>query len=54
MLVDLKLDVVEGDQVNAFKVGPDRLGHIIVISDTSTEAEALAKELASSIELIIK
>jgi len=54
MLVELKLDVVEGDQVNAFKVGPDRLGHIIVISDTSTEAEALAKELASSIELIIK
>lgn len=54
MLIDLKLDVVEGDQVNAFKVGPDRLGHIIVVSDTSTEAEALAKELVSSIELVIK
>jgi len=54
MLVELKLDVAEGDQVNAFKVGPDRLGHLIVVSDTSAEAEALAKELVSSIELVVK
>ncbi|MCG9736092.1 ATP-grasp domain-containing protein [Pseudoalteromonas shioyasakiensis] len=54
MLIDLKLDVGKGEHVNAFKVGPDRLGHVIVISDTSSKAELLAQELVSAIEIIIK
>lgn len=54
MLVDLKIDVVVGDHVSAFKVGPDRLGHVIVISETSSKAELLAQELVSSIEITVK
>lgn len=53
-LIELKLDVEIGDRVNEFKVGPDRLGHVIVVSETKDIAEKLAEELVSKIEISIK
>ena len=46
-LIELNIDVMHGDIVNKFKVGPDRLGHVITKGDTASEACAFAKEIAS-------
>jgi 2-polyprenyl-3-methyl-5-hydroxy-6-metoxy-1,4-benzoquinol methylase len=50
-LVDLHWDISVGDQVRAFKVGPDRIGHIIVKEDSAMSAEALVQELADRIRV---
>lgn len=46
-LVDFQWDVGVGDDVRAFKVGPDRIGHIIVKAPSAEEAEQLVSDLAS-------
>lgn len=48
-IVDLVVDVDIDDPVCAFKVGPDRVGHIIVKADSPDEASDLVYKLASSI-----
>jgi len=53
-LVEQQLDIFLGDDVSAFKVGPDRIGHLIVTADTATEAECLVELLASQIILEVK
>lgn len=50
-LKSLVIDVSVGDQVNQFKVGPDRIGHVIAIGNTAVEAEKLVQKLAQSISI---
>jgi biotin carboxylase len=53
-LVDLSIDVKVGERVRAFKVGPDRMGHIIVKADTLEQSNNLVKCLASTIVIEIE
>jgi biotin carboxylase len=53
-LKSLVIDVVVGDQVKAFQVGPDRIGHIVVNGSSSNDAELLAQRLAKSIIVTIQ
>lgn len=52
-LIDLHWDVEIGDRVSAFRVGPDRIGHVIVKSETAKTAEQLAVEIVSRIRIEI-
>jgi biotin carboxylase len=53
-LKSLIIDVQVGDQVNEFKVGPDRIGHIIATGNTADDAEKTVKKIAESIEITIQ
>lgn len=48
-LVQLNIDVKVGDCVRAFKVGPDRLGDVVVKGESAELAEDKARKLASEI-----
>jgi biotin carboxylase len=48
-LIDFRWDISVGDKVHAFKVGPDRIGHIIVKADTAEESEQLVEWMADQI-----
>jgi biotin carboxylase len=48
-LIDLSLDVGIGDEVKKFKVGPDRVGQVIVKADSYEAANDLVKQLASTV-----
>jgi len=50
-LIDLHIDVVVGEEVNAFQVGPDRIGHIIVKEDTAIQAEELVTRFAEKVSI---
>lgn len=50
----LRVDIEPGDQVNAFKVGPDRCGDIVVVADTAAEAETLVEELAAKVVIHLR
>jgi len=50
-LVELVLDVTVGDHVNSFKVGSDRIGHLLVKSSNEESAKLLAEKLALSIKI---
>ncbi|MDZ7717882.1 MAG: hypothetical protein U5K72_03555 [Balneolaceae bacterium] len=53
-LYELVIDVEVNDRVNKFVTGPDRIGHIVVTSKTSREAEKLALELAGKVNIVIQ
>ena len=53
-LYELVIDKNAGDSVNAFRVGPDRIGHIVVTADDVDTAEKLAEDLASKIVIRLK
>lgn len=48
-LVDLSVDVLLGDEVNAFRIGPDRIGQLIVKADDVKTASDLADSLSNAI-----
>ncbi len=48
-LVQLNIDVKPGDYVRTFKVGPDRLGDVVVKGVSAEVAEKKARQLASEI-----
>ena len=50
-VVDFHWDVAVGDPVRAFQIGPDRIGQIIVRSDTAEEGERLVEHLASLVKI---
>jgi biotin carboxylase len=52
-LKSLVIDVVVGDEVNDFKVGPDRIGHVVTLGNTVSEAENLARKLSQLINIEI-
>ncbi len=51
-LVAVRWDKKKGDKVREFKVGPDRIGEIVVISNRWQEAEEFCREIES--RLVIK
>lgn len=53
-LLELVIDVKPGQKVDAFKVGPDRLGHIIVAAENAELAEAKAMKLAAKIQFKLR
>lgn len=53
-LIELHWDCKVGDKVQAFKVGPDRIGHILVKGNSAAEAAALAEDLYSKIQVRVK
>lgn len=53
-LLELNLDIEIGDYVKKFQVGSDRVGHLLVMSDTSSNAENLARKLSKSIKIILE
>lgn len=54
MLIDLSLDVQVGDSVSKFNVGPDRIGQIITIGSSESEAISLAEKLMSQIVISVE
>jgi len=52
-LIDLQWDISVGDQVCKFKVGPDRIGHILVKANTSQAGERLVECLASQLTITV-
>ena len=48
-VIDISCDYKVGDKVNKFKIGPDRIGQVIVKGDT---IEAAVKEMDDLIEKI--
>ena len=52
-VIELQIDVKQGDRVKAFEVVPDRIGHLVVKGDTAAGAEALAQELAGAIRVAV-
>ena len=53
-VLECKLDVQSGDAVQAFSVGPDRIGHIVVHEKTAQEAESLANRYADEIRIKVE
>ena len=53
-VIELQIDVQRGDRVNAFQVGPDRIGHLVVRGETAAQAEARAQELAGTIRVDVR
>lgn len=50
-LARLSLDKHVGDAVNAFEVGPDRIGEVIVRHDSASQAEALVTQLVDQMTI---
>ncbi|WP_440885564.1 ATP-grasp domain-containing protein [Vibrio campbellii] len=50
-VIRIKVDKKPGDTVNEFKVGPDRIGEVIVTGGSYLEAEALAEDIAKQIKV---
>ncbi|WP_413479485.1 ATP-grasp domain-containing protein [Vibrio hibernica] len=48
-LIDLALDIKVGSRVNAFTIGPDRIGQIIVKGENAEKAIRLAEKLAQTV-----
>lgn len=53
-IIDISFDIKIGDKVNAFTVGPDRIGQIITIGNTQEEALKLAHMIEESIKIEIE
>lgn len=52
-IVDIRFDYKVGDQVRAFRVSPDRLGHVITKGKSLDEAVALLDKTMDSIHITI-
>jgi len=50
-LCKISIDKEPGDNINKFKVGPDRLGDIVVKANSAIEAEIRAKEFVDQIKV---
>jgi biotin carboxylase len=53
-VVEIHFDYSEGDQVKKFRTGPDRIGHVVVVSASSSEAEKLAERVVGSLEILVE
>ncbi|MBN1588319.1 MAG: ATP-grasp domain-containing protein [Pirellulales bacterium] len=53
-LVSLRIDVVPGNRVRRFQVGPDRIGHIVVKGRDSRESESTCESMAKQISFEIE
>jgi len=46
-------DYAEGEQVRAFRTGPDRIGSILLTADTADTAEALCEQVAAVLDIVV-
>lgn len=53
-LIEARLDVVAGDRVRKFQVGPDRVGHLVVRAENARSAQKLCEEMAKQIILRVE
>lgn len=53
-IVDLSFDYSIGDEVRQFQKGPDRIGQIIAIGDSVSEAKSIIDDAMNNIEIIVK
>lgn len=53
-IVEIQFDYQAGDQVQAFRVGPHRIGHVVVKADTLEEARAKMKEALGKIVIEVE
>lgn len=53
-IVEVQFDYRVGDQVHAFRVGPHRIGHVIVKADTIEKAKRKMEEALKKIEVIVE
>ncbi len=52
-LVGVRFDVKAGDQVSAFKTGPDRIGDLLSVADTVDAAEAVCRQALAEVQIEI-
>ncbi len=48
-LVDFTIDCKNGERVNRFRVGPDRIGHLIITGDSRKESKILATVMLNEV-----
>ena len=53
-IYDFSLDYQVGDRVNAFRIGPDRIGQVITFADSVVESKRLAEDAIEQIDLKIE
>ncbi|GFI33060.1 alanine--anticapsin ligase [Lachnospiraceae bacterium] len=53
-IVEIQFDYQAGEQVQAFRVGPHRIGHVVVKADTLEEARAKMEEALGKIEIEVE
>lgn len=53
-ILEVQFDYNPGDSVNAFRVGPHRIGHIITKGNTLKEAQDLLKTAMDQIKIIVE
>ena len=50
-VMEVHFDYSEGHLVRKFRTGPDRIGHVVVVSNSSTEAEEFAAGVVASLDI---
>lgn len=53
-ILEVQFDYKAGDEVNAFRIGPHRIGHVITKGKTLDEAVTLLEEAIKNIEIVIE
>ena len=53
-IVDVQFDKKPGDKVNAFRIGPHRIGHVITTGDTLAEAIDTLEKARKNIHVVVK
>ena len=53
-LVEIEVTVNPGDSVSMLRKGTDRIGKVVVVGQTAAQAEKIAKEIVSKIEIVVK
>ena len=51
-LVEIEVTVNPGDSVSMLRKGTDRIGKVVVVGQTAAQAEKIAKEIVSKIEIV--
>lgn len=53
-IYEIVIDKSPGDQINAFSIGPDRIGHIIAYANTVKRAEAIIDDILKDFEIVLE
>lgn len=53
-IVEVQFDYNVGDRVHAFRVGPHRIGHVIVKADTVRKAQEKIEKVLEKIEVVVE
>lgn len=53
-ICEIQYDYKVGDEIRAFRVGPDRLGHIITVGDTLEEAQRILFNAIDKVKIVVE